>query len=266
MLTDTLNGTTYTRYAALYDATGQTEFAEQMAHQALHWLQQHGGHAKTLAQWRVLDVACGTGAASLIFARAGCSVVGVDRSEAMLEYARARSRILPGSISVLNQDMRCLGAPLPPRSFDLALCFFDSLNYLLDDDDLRKTCAGVAALLRPGGYFIFDLNSEAGFCAWEEDDQVVYDGASCIVYNRLRYNPQQRRATGRIVWLREQHGRWWRSEETHYERAWSHAEVLQALDAAGLQLLERRTPEGDMVPPDASREVYYTRTLPADGQ
>jgi ubiquinone/menaquinone biosynthesis C-methylase UbiE len=40
--------------------------------------------------WRVLDVGCGTGTGMLAYLEAGCSVSGVDVSEAMLEKAEAR--------------------------------------------------------------------------------------------------------------------------------------------------------------------------------
>jgi ubiquinone/menaquinone biosynthesis C-methylase UbiE len=40
--------------------------------------------------WRVLDVGCGTGTGLVPYVEAGCAVVGVDVSEAMLERARKR--------------------------------------------------------------------------------------------------------------------------------------------------------------------------------
>jgi SAM-dependent methyltransferase len=40
--------------------------------------------------WTVLDIGCGTGAALAEFAAAGCAVVGVDTSPAMIDAARRR--------------------------------------------------------------------------------------------------------------------------------------------------------------------------------
>lgn len=41
-------------------------------------------------EWQVLDVGCGTGTGLAHYAEAGCTVVGVDVSPAMLEKAKAR--------------------------------------------------------------------------------------------------------------------------------------------------------------------------------
>ena len=38
----------------------------------------------------VLDVGCGTGSTLALYAQAGCSVFGIDRSPAMLEVARGK--------------------------------------------------------------------------------------------------------------------------------------------------------------------------------
>jgi SAM-dependent methyltransferase len=239
----------------------------------LNWLTQEAWERESLAERRVLDLACGTGAAALVFAQAGCQVVGVDRSAAMLEQARQKTSTVRGNLTLLQTDMRDLeSVPLPAHSFDLVTCFFDSLNYLLDDSDLQRVCAGVATVLKPGGFFIFDLNTEVEFLTWEGYDQVVYDGSQHMVYNRLDYNHRQGIATGRIVWLSYHHNRWWRSEETHHERAWSEDEIRAALAAGGprssdqtstgqgrLHLVARRTPQGEEAAEHAPRIVYVVR-------
>lgn len=261
-----MNDHAYTHYAALYDTIGQTAFTERLAVNVLHWLVPHRWSRASLPQRRVLDLACGTGAATLVFAQAGCQVVGLDRSAAMLEYAHQKFRDGYDNVSLLHEDIRNLGPRLPfnPHSFDLVTCFFDSLNYLLDDSDLQRVCQGVATLLQPGGLFIFDLNTEAEFCTWDECDQVVYDGSEHLVYNRLHYDAGTGIATGRIVWFRYNNQQWWRGEETHTQRCWSDAEIEAALAATGrngtgelhLHLIARRTPTWEDAPEDAPRVVY----------
>ena len=44
--------------------------------------------------------------------------------------------------------------------FDAAVCTFDGLNYLTPDD-LRPTLAAVALCLRPAGWLVFDLHTDA---------------------------------------------------------------------------------------------------------
>ena len=260
----------YEDYAPIYDAIGQGQFSARMAAWALAWVAERG---KSPA--RVLDLACGTGEAALVFAAAGCDVAGLDQSAAMLEIARGKARGAGYDIAFIRGDMRGLEPrtknqePDSPADaswfsvlgsrFDLVTCFYDSLNYLIDDGDLDLVCAGVARVLRPGGYMVFDLNTAAEYATWDERDSVTHDGCDCMVYNQLSYDPDARLATGRIVWFVRELDRWWRGDETHIERAWGDDAVRAALAGAGLALAGRYEPNGGMAAEDALRVVYVAR-------
>jgi SAM-dependent methyltransferase len=258
----------YQAYAPIYDAIGQGRFGERMSGRALGWLLDRGARPAT-----VLDLACGAGAAAQVIAAAGCAVVGVDRSAAMLSIARARARDAGYDIAFVEEDIRYLdeergtingepGILGSSSSFDLASCFYDSLNYLIEDGDLARAFAGVAAALRPGGHFVFDVNTAAEYRTWDECDVVVYDSRDCIVYNQLCYDPPTRLASGRIVWFVRETELWWRGEETHTQRAWSHAELRAALEQAGLAILSCYDVYGqELADPaeNAPRVVYIVR-------
>jgi SAM-dependent methyltransferase len=240
----------YADYAPIYDAIGQGAFAEELLARILTALPE--------PPRRALDLACGTGAATLALAAAGAQCVGVDRSPQMLGIARARARDRRLPVAFVEADLRRLPPSelLAPASFDLVTCLYDSLNYLTGHDDLALALAGAAPLLRPGGRIVFDLNTEHEFLSWDEGDQVVHDGGGILVYNRLSYEPGARLAHGKIVWFVSDGARWWRGEERHVERAWSEPEVLAALADAGLRLLARRTPRWEPALPEAPRVVY----------
>lgn len=246
--------TIYESYAPIYDAIGQGAFAEELTGHILA--------ALPAPPRRALDLACGSGAAGLRIAEAGARVVGVDRSEPMLQIARARARDRGLQARWVNADIRRLryspaarGA-IRPASFDLAVCLYDSLNYLGRPEDLAAVCASAARALRPGGRFVFDLNTVYEFASWDDTDQVVFDSPDLLVYNRLSYDADQGIARGRIVWFVREIERWWRGEETHQERSWGDDEVRAALASAGLELLARRTPRWEIAPADAPRVVY----------
>ncbi len=270
----------YATYAPIYDAIGQGQFSARMAAWALAWLAERGIEQPA----RVLDLACGTGEAALVFAATGCDVTGVDQSAAMLDIAWGKARDAGYDVAFLRGDMRELAMEderpttndqrsqidplssfvLRPSCFDLVTCFYDSMNYLLDDGDLDRVCAGAAAALRPGGFLIFDLNTAAEYATWDERDSVTHDGRDCMVYNRLNYDPDVCLAIGRIVWFVRELDRWWRGEETHTERAWSDGEVRAALAGAGLALVGRYDPTGDLAAADAPRVVYAARRANED--
>jgi SAM-dependent methyltransferase len=260
----------YDAYAPIYDAIGQGRFGERMAAWVLRQLSEHMPYPA-----RVLDLACGTGAAALTFATAGCHVIGIDQSPAMLSIARGRARDAGYDIAFVEGDIRDLNAKCTMQNaqltnaqsaicnlqsaIDLVTCFYDSLNYLSDDGDLDAVFAGAAAVLRPSGFLVFDINTEAEYMTWDERDVVVYDGRDCLVYNKLSYNSDARLAEGRIVWFVRETELWWRGEETHVQRAWSDDEVREALARAGLALLSRYDVEGNATSQDVGRLLYIAR-------
>ena len=102
----------------------------------------------------VLDLCCGTGLLAGELIDRGYRVVGVDASEAMLALARKR----------LGPDAALSRTTLPELTiegvFDAAVSTFDGLNYL-SPDELIATMAAVADRLRPNGWFVFDLHTDA---------------------------------------------------------------------------------------------------------
>ena len=102
----------------------------------------------------VLDLCCGTGLLAEELTARGYRVVGVDASDAMLALARER----------LGPDVALRRMTLPDLTiegvFDAAVCTLDGLSYL-DPADLRLTLAAVALHLRPGGWLVFDLHTDA---------------------------------------------------------------------------------------------------------
>jgi SAM-dependent methyltransferase len=102
----------------------------------------------------VLDLCCGTGLLAAELIRLGYRVTGVDASAAMLRLARERL----GGEAILEQAVLpdlAAGGP-----FDAVTCTFDGFNYL-SPADLRATLAAAAARLRPGGWLVFDLHTDA---------------------------------------------------------------------------------------------------------
>ena len=99
---------------------------------------------------RVLDVGCGGGLLAEEFARLGCTVTGVDPSEASL--AAAREHAAGQGLAIEYRRARGEALPSPDASFDLAYCC-DVLEHV---DDLRQVIAETARVLKPGGVYFFD--------------------------------------------------------------------------------------------------------------
>ncbi len=100
------------------------------------------------ARPRVLDLCCGTGAASLVLAAEFDGVcTGVDLSESMLRTGRERalSLGLQDRIEFRRGDARHLD--LPNGTFDLALALGGALTYIGRPEGLER----IRQLVKPGG-------------------------------------------------------------------------------------------------------------------
>ena len=117
---------------------------------------------KTLAAHGVrdgllLDLACGTGTLTELLASAGFDCIGVDGSAEMLQEALSKRDVSGHDILYLEQDMTGFELYGTVRA---VVCACDSINYLLNDEDLLQTFRLVNNYLDPGGIFIFDFNTE----------------------------------------------------------------------------------------------------------
>lgn len=179
----------------------------------------------------VLDLACGTGTMACLLARRGYEVTAADASEEMLTQAAAKAAALTERPPLfLHQTMSRLRLLEP---VDAAICTLDAVNYLTRSAELRETFRRVCRWLKPGGQFIFDVNTP-----WKlrrMDRQIYMDETeeSLCVW-RTFFSEKRQICTYQVdLFTQRPDGAWDRSFEEHRERAWSEAELRQALAEAG---------------------------------
>ncbi|CAK7567549.1 MAG: hypothetical protein SEPTF4163_005515 [Sporothrix epigloea] len=122
---------------------------------ALDWLIQQLKQNPATAQGgaTIVDVGCGTGRPTCsLLADAGHSVTGIDISEAML--AAARTRVPNAKFELIDVRAFLEREKDRPASLDAVTVFF-SLIAGVTQDDIRAVLAGLAGLIKPGGYFVF---------------------------------------------------------------------------------------------------------------
>jgi ubiquinone/menaquinone biosynthesis C-methylase UbiE len=93
----------------------------------------------------VLDVACGTGNATIPAAKAGARVTGLDFSSRLLEIARERCADAMVEIDFVEGDAQEL--PFDDASFDRVVSVFGHMFA----PDHERTAAEMRRVLRPGG-------------------------------------------------------------------------------------------------------------------
>ena len=143
----------------------------------------------------------------------------------MLDQARIRAVGRP--ITFVQADMRTFDTQKP---VDAVTCLYASLNHLLDPGDLTETFKRVAAHLRPGGVFIFDLNSQHAFEAlWR--DSVTEHSPGFTLHRRFEIDGPQTTMCLRIE--RPNHPP---ASDALTARSFHESQIRIALDDAGLTL------------------------------
>lgn len=208
----------YSKLAEVYDV-GWGDFSESSQAFIQSTLADYG-----IESGRILELACGTGSVAIHLARLGHTVIGIDQSPEMVALAVTKGRYVKG-VEFAIADMRDFD--LEP-GFDVALCMFDSLNYLTDLEDVTATLKSVSSILQCGGLFIFDFNRPLIYSAHNGETLRIHveDG---ILLQELHYEVAQRIA--RTVFHFPDCG-----VETHIQRAYELDEIEPLLDGAGLSL------------------------------
>lgn len=190
-----------------------------------------------------LDVACGTGRLVKQLGATGWKSIGVDLSFHMTRTGRDCAR--PPALAVA--DMRAL--PMA-GSVHYVTCLFDSLNFLLQIEDVSRFLKEVARALKRGGIVYFDVVTERMVLdhfadqEWTEDNEgfattwsSVYDAHSRVAATRVATD------SGAACVIQE--------------RVYSQSEIEKALAQAGLSVLGRYDGETWKRPKRRSLRVEY---------
>ncbi len=217
----------YQKFAQIYDKIGSDRFSAKMFRYSQRLLSRLNYRPRS-----VLDLACGTGTAAVMWADNNVATFGIDGSEQMLEVARKKAEECGVKIDFSHQPMTSFAIP---RKVDLVTCYFDSLNYLLTLSDLTACFKSARRALYDDGYFIFDVNTpEAMKVLW--GSQVYADETEDVAWIwKNFYFPKVKRAEVKAVFFVRRGEVWERFEETHAERGYNVTEIKKVLKASGFK-------------------------------
>ena len=150
----------------LYDRRIGTPSSQQAARRRVHWM------AERVRGDRVLDLGCSQGVASLLVARGGRAVVGVDREPGAIEAARERLRAESEAIQARVEFLVAEASDLPfgRRSFDTVLLGEVLEHQVLPDEML----AAADRVLKPGGTLIVTV--PYGLFRYHDHKEPIYLG------------------------------------------------------------------------------------------
>ncbi|MFX1299800.1 MAG: class I SAM-dependent DNA methyltransferase [Promethearchaeota archaeon] len=243
----------YDTFAPYYASGGFTQYSQRMAEVFPSLLRHFNQTPET-----ILDLACGEGTFAVSMAKAGYHVTGIDQSLAMIKLAKTKSKIEKASVTWRQLEMQDLDYD---NAFDIVTCWFDSLNYLLQIDDLYTTFNGIHNALRKNGLFVFDMNTIYWLVTLAQRYAVTIERETEEIFqvHRHSYDFDKNIATFYITAFVKEDDCWLRRvDEIHKERGYTIKEIQECLSDAGLQELACWGNLEDQSPlTKESRRVYF---------
>lgn len=259
----------YTDFASVYDELMDDTPYEEWCEFLMEAFRRYGAdseqtdHAgeqaavdKNLAQERntVLDLGCGTGTLTELLARRGYDMIGVDNAPEMLQIAMEKRERSGLDILYLLQDMRELELY---GTVGAAVSVCDSLNYLLDEEDIVQTFERVNTYLYPQGIFVFDFNTVYKYQTVIGDATIAENREDCsFIWENYYHEEQEINEYDLTVFVAEGRSgagadkmagqkvgeqaaqRFRRFQEVHYQRGYRLSQMKALLLRAGLEFLE----------------------------
>ncbi|MBQ7359956.1 MAG: class I SAM-dependent methyltransferase [Lachnospiraceae bacterium] len=187
----------------------------------------------------VLDLGCGTGTLTEMLAEKGYDMIGVDLSAEMLAIAMGKRQQAESGTLYLCQDM---------RDFELystvgtVLSVCDSVNYLLDEEDVLQTFQLVNNYLYPGGIFLFDFNTVYKYEQVIGDTTIAESREDCSFIWENFYDPEEQlNEYDLTIFVKTDAGDeeplFRRFQETHVQRGYTLEQMSRLVKEAGMEVV-----------------------------
>ena len=219
----------YTRFAAAYDEMMENVDYVRWANYIDKLFDLYNYSPKSL-----LNIACGTGAIDTLLARKGYEMSGIDLAREMLQWAKEKAEASNVHLHLWQQDMRYLTVAKP---FDAALCLYDSINYIVTEDELKLVFYKVFDALVPQGMFIFDVTTEHNIVKHFHRQTFAenFDSFSYIWKNL--YLPKDKLCKTILTFFLKEGDHYQKYDELHVQKIFTVDQVKKLLDEAGFKML-----------------------------
>jgi ubiquinone/menaquinone biosynthesis C-methylase UbiE len=242
----------YTKFAKFYDYQYSSVKFQEFYLSYFIFVRRICEELKINAQ-NILEIACGTGNLAKIFLDNGYEIEGLDISQKMLDVAKDKG------IKVHLQDMLEFNLE---QKYDIILCIFDSLNYILNTSDLTKCLKCVEKHLTASGLFIFDLNSDYKINNIVPNFTTQYGKYVNDHYIWLNSHEEDKWISELIYFEKQKSGLYKKYKEKHIEKAFKLDNVIKGIKNSGLTVKSIFSDLNLMkIQPTSSRWFFITQKL-----
>ncbi|AKR09131.1 MULTISPECIES: class I SAM-dependent methyltransferase [Bacillus cereus group] len=179
----------------------------------------------------ILDLCCGTGHLTRKLLDNNFVVTGIDGSTQMIEYARKNA---PDATFIVD-DARYFNIN---EQFHYVISASDSLNHIMNLDELKSVFHNVYSVLHNEGIFAFDMNMEKGFLEnWSASFHISEKEYVCTIDST--YNNENKKAEMNfILFQHDIDNNWTRSDFSFEEACYSNEEIISSLESIGFKNIQ----------------------------
>jgi SAM-dependent methyltransferase len=223
----------YNQLAAVYDRF-MLEDVDYPAYAA--WISQMMNARRTNIE-DILEVGCGTGSMTLALHKLGFQLTGMDLSEEMLVEADSKAFESGATIRWVHGDI--IDMVLQPR-FDAVISTMDTFNYILEEAELLQAMTNIHQALKPGGVFIFDVNTPYRLASVYADNSFHYVGDDVCYIWECSYDSEDNISRYDISFFvqTEETDQYTRFDEVHLQKAYEPVLLKRMLEQTGFEQVE----------------------------
>ena len=179
---------------------------------------------------KLLDLGCGTGNLTVRLADMGFQVIGQDASEEMLTLASGKS----DKVRWMRRDMTKTRLTSPA---DMIISTLDSINHLKSAEDISECFKRAFENLKPGGAFVFDVNTVYKHREVLGNNTFVYDLGYVYCVWQNEFCPGDNGVDIELDMFFEKGKTYTRGYESFREIALSEEEYRRRLEQAGFEVV-----------------------------
>lgn len=256
----------YTGFAQVYDNFMDNIPYEEWSRYVIDLLKEY-----EVEEGLVLELGCGTGNITEELAKQGYDMIGIDNSLDMLSIAMEKKAAYKeedkrSSILYLMQDMREFELYGTVRAV-VSIC--DSMNYIMNEEDLLQVFKLVNNYLDTRGLFIFDLNTIYKYETILASNTIAENREDCsFIWDNYYSKEEGINEYSLSIYVRdveleeecEETGLFKRYDETHYQKAYTLDVIVRLLKEAGMEFVTAYDAfTRDEVKPDSERIYVIAR-------
>lgn len=217
----------YNRFSDYYDALTFDIDYEKYANNIFNILK-----SKQIEKANILEIGCGTGNLTYQLASKDYQITAFDNSVEMLNIAFPKL-IDFDNVNLIMADMYKFS--YKDYQFDAIITLLDVVNYILEEDELKKLFKDIYSGLKEGGCFIFDLNSKdkllnvlANNTYVYERDNIFYTWENTQEGDLIEFN---------LNFFIEEDGKYERFQEIQVERYYPIESIISILEEVGFKAI-----------------------------